>query len=745
MAMALGWSIIVVASLVWNLKLYTAENLQIALNVARTHLEKDLLYRKWNTQHGGVYVPITTKTPPNPYMDDQPNRDIKTSDGQSLTLMNPAYMTRQVYELGMVKHQVDGHITSLNPLRPENIADPWEAEALRAFEAGAKEFHAVTKFNDKDVMRLMIPLRTEEDCLSCHAEQGYDEGDIRGGISVTVPMEPFWTAKQQTTRNIWTGHVLFWLLGLLGAGLNFISLNKRIAERKDSEIALENSEARFRELFDRMSSGVAVFNAINNAEDFIFVDINKASEHIERLSREEVIGKSVVEVFPSIKEFGLFEVLQKVWRTGETAQHGAKEYKDNRIRGWRENFVYKLPSGEVVSIYRDMTRAKLAEENLQQAQKMEAIGTLAGGVAHDFNNILTAIIGYAELSLISTPQESNIHGHLEKIVKSGKRATDLVKQILTFSRQTDQERRVLLLQPAIKEALKLLRGTLPTTIEIHQEIETDCDPVLADVTQIHQVIMNLCTNAYHAMREKGGVLSVKLKEVKFDENHPSKHPELGPGKYAQISVRDTGHGMDKETLLRIFDPYFTTKKHGEGTGLGLATVHGIIKNHEGVIDVVSAPDKGTTFTLYFPIVEDKNRYEHIITSKPSLSKIAGRILLVDDEESISQLGEKILRLIGCNVSAFTDSLEAFEAFKAEPDNFDIIMTDQTMPGLTGIELSRKILEMRPDIPIILCTGFSEIVNEQQAKEQGVAEFIMKPLTIHSITEAVRRAQQKIKA
>ncbi|MFC1524663.1 DUF3365 domain-containing protein, partial [Thermodesulfobacteriota bacterium] len=235
LAMVVGWTVIVVASLSWNLNLYKSENLQIALSVARTHLEKDLLFRQWNSSHGGVYVPVTNATPPNPYMDDLPERDISTPSGSLLTLMNPAYMNRQVYEISVLKHQIHGHLTSLNPLRPENMADAWEAEALKAFETGDTEYHALKSINGKEYMRLMIPLQTREDCLKCHANQGYIVGDVRGGISVAMPMEPFWVAKKQTFQNIWFGHVLFWLLGMIGAGLNFISLNKRIIERKESQ------------------------------------------------------------------------------------------------------------------------------------------------------------------------------------------------------------------------------------------------------------------------------------------------------------------------------------------------------------------------------------------------------------------------------------------------------------------------------------------------------------------------------
>ncbi|MFC1524232.1 response regulator [Thermodesulfobacteriota bacterium] len=279
---------------------------------------------------------------------------------------------------------------------------------------------------------------------------------------------------------------------------------------------------------------------------------------------------------------------------------------------------------------------------------------------------------------------------------------------------------------------------------MHQEIETECGAVLADVTQIHQVLMNLCTNSYHAMRDQGGVLTVKLKQVAMGTKDIAKHPGMKKGTFALLIISDTGHGIPGDTQKRIFDPYFTTKGQGEGTGLGLATVHGIVKNHQGFINLESETEKGTTFLIYLPIAgkDATQSGQSAEEERTSLSKISGRVLFVDDEPAISQLGEKILRLIGCEVSAYTDSNDALEAFTSAPNKFDIVLTDQTMPGLTGYELSRRILEIRPDIPIILSTGFSENVNEQQAKEIGISEFIMKPLTIHAITEAIRKARPR---
>ena len=386
----------------------------------------------------------------------------------------------------------------------------------------------------------------------------------------------------------------------------------------------------------------------------------------------------------------------------------------------------------------EQDRQKL-QIQLQQKQKMEAIGTLAGGIAHDFNNILSAILGYAELTLIQTAAGSKNHEYLTKILKSVERAADLVRQILTFSRQTELERKPMLMQPVIKETMKLLRGSLPSTIEIDYDIDPECRPIQANFSQIHQVIMNLCTNAYHAMRQKGGKLHISLTEVDLPQDVLDEKPEMAAGHYVRMSVTDTGDGIAPEYRDRIFEPYFTTKTQGEGTGLGLATVHGIVLNHEGTITFESDIGKGTRFDVYFPVLEKKPDSQEESEKEVLPPPRSARILFVDDEEMIVELAQNILERLDCQVIALTNSIEALALFKETPDNFDIVITDQTMPGMTGTELCRKILEIRPEIPIILSTGFSETVNEQQAKEMGITEFIMKPLAMRDLANVIWKA------
>jgi PAS domain S-box-containing protein len=391
----------------------------------------------------------------------------------------------------------------------------------------------------------------------------------------------------------------------------------------------------------------------------------------------------------------------------------------------------------------DVTERKQAEEEkeklqaqLLQAQKLEALGTLAGGIAHDFNNILTAILGYAGMVRDSIPDEGQTQADLDQVLKAGERAKNLVRQILAFSRHSEQECRPVQVHLIVKEALKLLRASIPMTIEIRQNINTEETTILADPTRIHQVLMNLCTNAYHAMRENGGVLDVQLETVEIDAGLVKKNPELHEGTYLRLTVSDTGHGMDQATLARIFEPYFSTKSKEEGTGLGLAVVHGIVTSLGGVISVQSNLGAGSTFHVYFPLAE-RHAVQEPSTSKPLL-RGTERILYVDDELPIAHLGRRILESLGYDVTSRSSSVDALETFRTRPEKFDLVITDQTMPNMTGIKLARELMRIRPDIPVILYTGFDESITPELAKQSGIREFLMKPVAKDELASVIRK-------
>jgi nitrogen-specific signal transduction histidine kinase/CheY-like chemotaxis protein len=386
----------------------------------------------------------------------------------------------------------------------------------------------------------------------------------------------------------------------------------------------------------------------------------------------------------------------------------------------------------------DITERKQLEAQLNQARKLEAIGTLAGGIAHDFNNILMPIIGYCELSLNEMPKEERIRHNLEQVLLSADRARDLVKQILTFSRKREHESKPVKVSLLVKETLRLLGSALPATIEIRENVDASAmdATIMADPIQIHQVLMNLCTNAYHAMRAKGGVLSITLKNVDIEPGAETAIADLGPGAYLKLTVADTGHGIDEETRQRIFDPYFTTKGPLEGTGLGLATVYGIVKNLRGGIAVFSEPGEGAAFDVYFPRTKEIQATEVDIPVTPPTGK--GLILLVDDEKPIVDMLKEMLESLGYEVAERYSSLDAIQAFKAHPESFDLVITDLTMPHLTGIDLAKEILKIRADTPMILCTGFSETIDENEAKLLGIRAFLMKPISLRDLAVAVSK-------
>jgi len=378
---------------------------------------------------------------------------------------------------------------------------------------------------------------------------------------------------------------------------------------------------------------------------------------------------------------------------------------------------------------------QILEAQLNQAQKMESIGTLAGGIAHDFNNILSPIVGYTEMLLEDVPEDSLLRNSLKGIYTSALRAKSLVKQILTFSRQESSELMLMKMQPIVKEALKLIRSTIPTTIEIKQDINPDCGVIKADPTQIHQIVMNLATNAYHAMEENGGELKVRLKEIELGE-YDILRPDMKPGVYACLTVADTGKGMDKNLTDKIFDPFFTTKGLGKGTGLGLSVVHGIVSSIGGVINVYSEPEKGTEFHIYIPI--ENNNYENInIEVKEPITGGNEHILFVDDEEVILQMGKVLLERFGYHVTSHTSSLEALEVFRKNPDKFNMVITDMQMPNMPGDKLSAELIKIRPGIPILLCTGFSETMSEEKAASLGIKGFLFKPIIMKDLAQKIR--------
>ena len=359
------------------------------------------------------------------------------------------------------------------------------------------------------------------------------------------------------------------------------------------------------------------------------------------------------------------------------------------------------------------------------------------------NNILSPIIGYTELALDEIDQGSLAFKNLNQVFKAAHRARDLVQQILAFSRQSEKESKPIMVPYVVNEALKLLRASIPSTIEFNTEIDNKCSPVMADPTQIHQIVINLCSNAYHAMKTTGGVLGIKVSEVKITEEDVLHFGDIKPGIYVRVTVNDTGHGMDRNMVQRIFEPFFTTKEKDLGTGMGLSVVHGIIQDHNGYIDVYSEPNEGTTFHIYLPIIKS----EEVIIETKKVDEIYGgneHILLVDDEKAIVYMIKQMLESLGYNVTARTSSIEAYKAFENQPEKFDLVLTDQIMPNMTGEVLARQILKIQPDLPVILCTGFSEFMDKDKLRSTGIKNVVLKPVLKSELAKTVREAIENSK-
>jgi two-component system, cell cycle sensor histidine kinase and response regulator CckA len=907
-ALLLGWTGIVIFFLLWNLAAYKKASRDDLLTFARTHCEKIALYCRWNADHGGVYVPVTPQTTPNPYLQVQ-ERDLRTPSGRLLTLLNPAYMTRQVYDLFPKQHTVAGHIISSKPLRPENAPDSWEAQALQAFDQGTTEVSSVEEIGGEYYLRLMRPLRVDGACLKCHAAQGCKIGDLRGGICINVAMASWQAAWQLHIIYSSLAHGLLWLTGTVLICLGGRRLRKgirlreqaeenlrrantdlqqrtaelarsnealqvQVQERGQIEETLREQERFLASIFDGILDGVTVqdtdFNILraNPTAERWFADAaplagkkcyeakhgkdkpcedcpvvktlesGQASRSIKpkRMNDAET-GWVEIYVYPLVetdsgKVNGVIEYVRDITEQKKTEaalndnerflasifdsiqdgltvldndynivrvnpamerayQHamplaGKKCYEAYHYRhqpcelcpsrrtletgqAAHEIVVERNPEGElvryidlhtfplldsdggglkgVVENVRDVTEQKQAaealrqsEEQLRHAMKMEAVGCLAGGVAHDFNNIMTAIIGYSEMLLMDLKDQDPHRQDVQDILQAAERAASLTRQLLAFSRKQLLQPQIVNLNDVVANMDKMLRRIINEDIDLITVLAPHLGTVRADPGQIEQVVLNLAINARDAMPQ-GGKLTLETANLDLGEFYAQRHVQVTPGPYVMLALSDTGEGMDDEAKARIFEPFFTTKEQGKGTGLGLSIVYGIVKQSGGFIWVYSEVGEGTTFKIYLPRLDQPSSETDLSEASCASDQGSETILLVEDEPQVRQVAHRMLQQHGYVVLIAGDGQEALHLSRHYSGPIHLMLTDVIMPGMSGHEIMQHLRQERPEMKVLYMSGHTEnAIVHHGVLDPGIA-FMQKPFRheelMHKVLEVLQ--------
>jgi PAS domain S-box-containing protein len=777
------WSLLVSISLFLNISVVERYSGSLVLEQGRAFFNQIVITRLWNARHGGVYVPITDKTPPNPYL-NIPDRDVVTVNGLRLTKINPAYMTRQIAEIAQEQKNVLFHITSLRPIRPENAADEWEKKALNEFERGKKETVGLADYGSKKMFRYMAPLMVDDACMKCHAAQGYKAGDVRGGISVNMPAETILGAKKAQKANLITLHLGALALGVSGILIfnirsrrHWIALKQseeslqkakdeletKVAERTE-DLSVSNEKLRLEILHHKDAEDAlrrskefneAVLNSMNDAisiidiNDFRIAGVNSVFLKETGLTEQEVIGKTCYEVTHHRKDpCAAPDDICPLTDTVKHNIHASYEHTHYRKDG---NKMYVEVSTSpimddngkithVVHVARDITGRRHLEDQLRHAQKMEAIGHLAGGVAHDFNNILTAIMGYGNLMSMKLKEGDVLRSYLDHMLSASERAAGLTQSLLAFSRKQIINPKPVNVNDIVKRIEKLLTRLIGEDVELKTILTNDDLTVMADAGQIEQVLMNLATNARDAMPE-GGVLEIQTELVKIRKDSIKAQLLEMPGMYALITVSDTGIGMDQKTKENIFEPFFTTKEMGRGTGLGLSIVYGIIKQHNGHIDVYSEPGRGTTFKIYLPLTKVKTEEAQAVVLPPPQGGTE-TVLLAEDDAGVRGLLRDVLVGAGYKVIEALDGEDAVKIFKENTDSVAVAVFDVIMPKKNGREAYEEIKKTRPDFKALFMSGYTaDIIHKKNILEPGL-EFLSKPVNPDEFLRKIREMLDK---
>ncbi len=754
-----GVIILLVLSCFFGLALKQEKMIKHSVHLSAERLfESIVLTRRWNAEFGGVFVLKKEGMQSNPYLE---HPDIVSASGLTYTLKNPALMTREISELAAESGHYRYHITSLQLMNPKNQPDDWERVSLEQFERGLQESVQIAQIDGQRVYRLMRPLVVETGCMQCHSKQGYVGGEVRGGISVSLPYEE---VAQNLSGNrmkmtslglaivVTFSFLFYFVIWRLVTHLFSISgeleeqkrqleelnavLDQKVTERTTD---LLESEQRFRSTFEQAPVGICHVG-LNGR----ILRVNRLFCEIAGYEESQLLNLHFQDISPEIGELsGVDGWDDLLLGDTETFCLERRYVRGDHSEAWGKLTIslVRKESGApryYICVVEDITERRNLARQLQHAQKMEAVGTLAGGIAHDFNNILTPILGYTQMLMEESRPGEKRFSCLQSVFNAAIRAQELIRQILTFSRRNDAEKQPLNIALIIKEVIKLLRSSLPATVTVRQQLTNEPCIVSANPTQIHQIMMNLCTNAFQAMRDCNGVLSIHLATQELGATDIPV-ATMQPGRYAMLSVSDSGCGMDQQTMERMYEPYFTTKAKGEGTGLGLALVHGIVNDLGGLVVAESTKGKGTTFTIYLPLVEASGLAPSLSLENQEVCGGHERILLVDDEPAIVAMLSAMLCNLGYQVTAFERSPEALRFFQQHPDEFDLVISDITMPEFTGIMLAQEIGTLRADLPVILCTGFSADFSDVILKLHNVTALLTKPILKHDFALAVRKA------
>jgi PAS domain S-box-containing protein len=740
---AVVWTAFIFTSLAYHYLDSRKHIVGLAHEAASERLQKDLLYRYWAAGHGGVYVPVTPATPPNPYLSHVKERDIMTPSGKQLTLVNPAYMTRQVHELGKLRFGNRAHITSSRPINPLNTPDAWEAKALDALEKGAAEFGEVVALDSASYYRLMIPLRTEQSCLKCHAKQGYQIGDMRGGLSSAVPMRDYEAVLAQHLKGEVTHFAAAWFMGIVVMMGAVPFVKRRMDERDQALASLVESEDRYRALFEQSRDAIFMLDA-EGANAGRIVSANRAAldmhgygeKDLADLRMQDLLTPEDAKAFPE--------------RLCRLQAEGSLRFETLHRRKNGSEFLLEVTETRIaiggrrycMSVGRDFSELRQSEEQrrrleeqLIQAQKIESIGRLAGGVAHDINNMLMPILGYANMLSGSLHQGDPRKEETDNIIRSAERVRDIARQLLAFARKQTLAMKLLDLNAVLSGFEKMLRRTIREDIVIETRYAPSLPLILGDAGQIEQVILNLAVNAQDAM-QNGGRLTIETGRARLDQAFSDSHKDAAPGDYVAITVKDTGAGMSRDVLALIFEPFFTTKERGRGTGLGLAMVYGIVKQHGGYVDVASAPGKGSTFAVYLPATDQAS---HPGEGHSDLAAVRGKetVLVLEDQPEVLTVVATMLKEYGYRVLEATTPEAGLARAQDLSVPIDLLVTDVIMPGMNGTDIYRKMKLVRPSLQVLYMSGYPEDVISTHGVLRSGINFIQKPFSPAVLLNKVR--------